>query len=92
MYVAANTILRLTNDGRILLSFKPPGFFQTSKYEKLRVAEVDASEKETQQAGKEEGEDEVSDNDGSDRSEEQEEEENLHIQTGGSFALLADSE
>ncbi|KAF7723778.1 Guanine nucleotide-binding-like protein 1 [Apophysomyces ossiformis] len=92
LYVAANTILRLTNDGRILLSFKPPGFFQTSKYEKLRVAEVDASEKEMQQAGKEEGKDEVSDNDDSDRSEEQEEEENLHIQTGGSFALLAESE
>ena len=38
----ANAILRLTTDGRILLSFKPPGFFTSTKYEKLRIAEADA--------------------------------------------------
>ncbi|OBZ88990.1 Guanine nucleotide-binding protein-like 1 [Choanephora cucurbitarum] len=41
VYRAANTILRLTTDGRILLSFKPPGFFHSTKYEKLRVIEAD---------------------------------------------------
>lgn len=39
--LAANNILRLTSEGRILLSFKPPGFFHTTKYEKLRVKEAD---------------------------------------------------
>ncbi|CAG8502968.1 3044_t:CDS:10 [Ambispora gerdemannii] len=29
VYRAANTLLRITNDGRILLSFKPPGFFES---------------------------------------------------------------
>jgi hypothetical protein len=37
----ANAILRLAADGRILLSFKPPGFFTSTKYEQLRVAEAD---------------------------------------------------
>ncbi|CAG8534852.1 9594_t:CDS:10 [Funneliformis caledonium] len=32
VYRAANAILRLINDGRILLSFKPPGFFTSLKY------------------------------------------------------------
>ncbi|KAF9189930.1 Guanine nucleotide-binding-like protein 1 [Haplosporangium sp. Z 767] len=43
VYRAANAILRLANDGRILLSFKPPGFFTSTKYEKLKVAEDDAA-------------------------------------------------
>lgn len=34
-------MLQLTVDGRILLSFKPPGFFETTKYEKLKVKEVE---------------------------------------------------
>jgi hypothetical protein len=34
-------MLRLATDGRILLSFKPPGFFETTKYEKLRVLKAD---------------------------------------------------
>ncbi|KAG0261415.1 Guanine nucleotide-binding-like protein 1 [Actinomortierella ambigua] len=42
VYRAANAILRLSNDGRILLSFKPPGYFTSTKYEKLRVAAADA--------------------------------------------------
>jgi hypothetical protein len=42
--LAANAILRLTADGRVLLSFKPPGFFTTSKYELLRVAEADRNQ------------------------------------------------
>ncbi|KAG0042338.1 Guanine nucleotide-binding-like protein 1, partial [Gryganskiella cystojenkinii] len=41
VYRAANAILRLANDGRILLSFKPPGFFTSTKYELLRVHEAD---------------------------------------------------
>ncbi|KAF9917480.1 Guanine nucleotide-binding-like protein 1 [Lobosporangium transversale] len=41
VYRAANAILRLANDGRILLSFKPPGFFTSTKYEKLKVTEAD---------------------------------------------------
>ncbi|CAO3639816.1 unnamed protein product [Cunninghamella echinulata] len=40
-YRAANAILRLATDGRILLSFKPSGFFETTKYEQLRVKEAD---------------------------------------------------
>lgn len=41
--LAANAILRLTADGRILLSFKPPGFFTSNKYEILRVTEADSN-------------------------------------------------
>ena len=53
-YIAANTILRLTTDGRILLSFKPPGFFHSTKYEKLRVIEADkASPDDTEDVGAE---------------------------------------
>ncbi|KAI9233326.1 MAG: hypothetical protein BYD32DRAFT_132019 [Podila humilis] len=44
VYRAANAILQLANDGRILLSFKPPGFFTSTKYEKLRIAAADAEE------------------------------------------------
>ncbi|KAF9966314.1 Guanine nucleotide-binding-like protein 1 [Mortierella alpina] len=54
VYRAANAILRLTTDGRILLSFKPPGFFTSTKYEKLRIAEADAvvtSEEDGQEGG-----------------------------------------
>ncbi|KAF9990859.1 Guanine nucleotide-binding-like protein 1 [Mortierella antarctica] len=50
----SNAILRLTTDGRILLSFKPPGFFTSTKYEKLRIAEADAivtSEEDGQEDG-----------------------------------------
>jgi hypothetical protein len=32
VYRAANAILRLANDGRILISFKPPEFFTSLKY------------------------------------------------------------
>ncbi|ORX56147.1 P-loop containing nucleoside triphosphate hydrolase protein [Hesseltinella vesiculosa] len=45
-YRAANAILRLACDGRILLSFKPPGFFNTTKYEKCRVLETDLQQTE----------------------------------------------
>ena len=54
-YTAANTILRLTTDGRILLSFKPPGFFHSTKYEKLRVIEADKASDQIEE--EEEGED-----------------------------------
>lgn len=33
----------MANDGRILLSFKPPGFFTSTKYEQLRINEADAA-------------------------------------------------
>lgn len=33
----------MANDGRILLSFKPPGFYTSTKYEQLRVNEADAA-------------------------------------------------
>ncbi|KAH8555762.1 hypothetical protein BGW37DRAFT_147081 [Umbelopsis sp. PMI_123] len=49
VYRAANTLLRLANDGRVLLSFKPPGFFTTTKYELLRLREVEAQENEEQE-------------------------------------------
>ncbi|KAI8378996.1 hypothetical protein BD560DRAFT_389221 [Blakeslea trispora] len=55
VYRAANTILRLTTDGRILLSFKPPGFFHSTKYEKLRVIEADKASDQIEE--EEEGED-----------------------------------
>ncbi|KAG0288616.1 Guanine nucleotide-binding-like protein 1 [Linnemannia gamsii] len=42
-YRAANAMLQMANDGRILLSFKPPGFFTSTKYEQLRVNEADAA-------------------------------------------------
>ncbi|CAO3634866.1 unnamed protein product [Cunninghamella blakesleeana] len=45
-YRAANAMLRLTEDGRILLSFKPPGFFETTKYEQLRIIEADLKNQE----------------------------------------------
>ncbi|KAI9487085.1 MAG: hypothetical protein EXX96DRAFT_551752 [Benjaminiella poitrasii] len=78
VYRAANNILRLTADGRILLSFKPPGFFSSTKYEKLKVQEVDKKELE----------------DNSSASEEQGfERQNLLLITRGGFsALLSDPE
>lgn len=48
--LAANTLLRLANDGRILLSFKPPGFFTTTKYELLKMREIEAREKAEEEA------------------------------------------
>ncbi|GAB5589494.1 hypothetical protein Unana1_04394 [Umbelopsis nana] len=50
VYRAANTLLRLANDGRILLSFKPPGFFTTTKYELLKMREIEAREKAEEEA------------------------------------------
>ncbi|KAI8054861.1 P-loop containing nucleoside triphosphate hydrolase protein [Thamnidium elegans] len=38
---AANTILRFTAEGRILLSFKPPGFFTSTKYKDLQIQEAE---------------------------------------------------
>ncbi|ORX89210.1 P-loop containing nucleoside triphosphate hydrolase protein [Basidiobolus meristosporus CBS 931.73] len=32
VYRAANTLLRFANDGRLILSFKPPGFFSSERY------------------------------------------------------------
>ncbi|KAF9583484.1 Guanine nucleotide-binding-like protein 1 [Lunasporangiospora selenospora] len=59
VYRAANAILRLANDGRVLLSFKPPGFFTSTKYEKLRIAAADAIEEDA-------ASEEFSDDDGDD--------------------------
>ncbi|KAI7872945.1 hypothetical protein BDF14DRAFT_1960989 [Spinellus fusiger] len=74
VYRAANVILRLVNDGRILLSFKPEGFFSTTKYEVLQVQAAD------QQSREEEEEEEE---------EEKEKEPQFQIQTGGAFHLLS---
>lgn len=84
VYRAANTILRLTADGRILLSFKPPGFFTSSKYEKLRVIEADLNQDQ--------------DSDSEDQSQDEydpgntQKRQNLLITRGGFSALLSDSE
>lgn len=75
--------MRLANDGRILLTFKPPGFFSTTKYELLKIKEVDAAEKKQEEEEREED---------SDSDSHSEEEQTLDIQTGGAFALLADNE
>ncbi|KAI9282231.1 hypothetical protein BY458DRAFT_543950 [Sporodiniella umbellata] len=48
IYRAANAILRLTAEGRILLSFKPPGFLSSHRYEHLRVVEADENRTHTQ--------------------------------------------
>lgn len=68
------------------MSFKPPGFFKTSKYEKLRVQEAMKNEREEASRNKEQ---EQSDE------EEGEEEEELdpgNIQSKNAFALLADED
>ncbi|KAG1440149.1 hypothetical protein G6F56_012034 [Rhizopus delemar] len=54
IYRAANAMLRLTAEGRILLSFKPPGFFTSTKYEKLRVIEADLQNESDQESDSEE--------------------------------------
>ncbi|CAI2184324.1 13708_t:CDS:10 [Funneliformis geosporum] len=41
VYRAANDILRLNNEGRILLSFKPPGFFTSLNYMISKSDDVD---------------------------------------------------
>lgn len=89
VYRAANTILRLTADGRILLSFKPPEFFTTSKYEKLLVIEADL--KQQQQKEEEESEEDIS-QDEYDPGNTHKGRENLLISKGGFSALLSDSE
>ncbi|KAI8388626.1 uncharacterized protein BYT42DRAFT_560718 [Radiomyces spectabilis] len=76
VYRAANVILRLANDGRILLSFKPEGFFTSTKYEQLRVKEADAYEEENA-TGTEDESSGTEDNE-------------YEIQTGGAFALLSE--
>ncbi|KAF9286627.1 Guanine nucleotide-binding-like protein 1 [Mortierella antarctica] len=108
VYRAANAILQLANDGRILLSFKPPGFFTSVKYEKLRVAAADAEEElsdksedehHTAKKGDEDGDPGA---DGSDEDEEEEEEEEeeedtkakfqVNSRVGGFFGLLQDDD
>ena len=79
MYRAANTILRFTNDGRILMSFKPIGFFTTSKYEQLRVQEADRRRPSDSEGSEDEEEDSRIGGDSG----------KIEIQ-GGAFALLAD--
>ncbi|KAI8144636.1 P-loop containing nucleoside triphosphate hydrolase protein [Fennellomyces sp. T-0311] len=78
VYRAANTILRFTNDGRILMSFKPIGFFTSSKYEKLRVEEASKQRHESDE-----------DEDHSEEEEAPRDSGKIDIQ-GGAFALLAD--
>ncbi|CAG8462783.1 12164_t:CDS:10 [Ambispora leptoticha] len=85
VYRAANAILRMTNDGRILLSFKPPGFFaslpSSSTNRSLRSSqEVDDPSQTiyTKLQDLEIGH------------EEEEEKENDKNKVGGSFSLLMD--
>ncbi|KAF9996327.1 Guanine nucleotide-binding-like protein 1 [Entomortierella chlamydospora] len=104
VYRAANAILRLVNDGRILLSFKPPGFFTSTKYEQLRVAEADASaatEDEQESQVKKHTEVDQSHSDDEEDSEDQEEdvsngkegsEFQVNTRVGGFFGLLQDDE
>ncbi|KAF9171984.1 Guanine nucleotide-binding-like protein 1 [Mortierella sp. AD011] len=105
VYRAANAILRLVNDGRILLSFKPPGFFTSTKYEQLRVAEADASaiiEDKQESQVKKHTETDQSHSDDEEDSEDQEEEDvsngkegsgfQVNTRVGGFFGLLQDDE
>ncbi|CAO0802428.1 unnamed protein product [Mucor circinelloides] len=85
VYRAANTILRLTADGRILLSFKPPGFFSSNKYEKLRVIEADLRAEQASDESEDDSQDEYDPRNTYKR-------ENLLISKGGFSALLSDSE
>ncbi|CAO3675763.1 unnamed protein product [Umbelopsis vinacea] len=80
VYRAANQILRLANDGRILLSFKPPGFFTTTKYELLKMREIEAQEKEQ----------DVEDSDVSDESDESDQD-NSPLKTTNIFDALGDA-
>ncbi|KAF9130331.1 Guanine nucleotide-binding-like protein 1 [Mortierella sp. 14UC] len=80
-YRAANAMLQMANDGRILLSFKPPGFFTSAKYEQLRVNEADAAVLSTTDDEDHEEEEEnglrgrdIEDSDEEDEEEEEEEE------------------
>jgi hypothetical protein len=76
--------LRLTADGRILLSFKPPGFFSSTKYEQLRVIEADLNAQQDDDT-EDESQDEYDPGNTYKR-------ENLLISKGGFSALLSDSE
>lgn len=87
VYRAANTIQRLTTDGRILMSFKPPGFFETSTYEKLRAEEqkqLAIAAQEEEQSNGSDGSDDDSDTEQGDQGGK------INITQGGAFALLAD--
>ena len=66
------------------MSFKPPGFFETSTYEKLRVEE----QKQLAMAAQEQS----NDNDDSDDSDMEQGDQGgkINITQGGAFALLAD--
>lgn len=70
-------MLRLSNDGRILLSFKPPGFFTTTKYELMKLREIEAQENEDNEP---ENEEESSDDDS--------EEDNTPVKTTNIFEAL----
>ncbi|KAF9902938.1 Guanine nucleotide-binding-like protein 1 [Linnemannia zychae] len=95
-YRAANAMLQMANDGRILLSFKPPGFFTSTKYERLRVNEADAAILSTTDDEDHEEEDglrgrDVDDRDEEDENEDEEEdEEDEHedeMQKGSKFQV-----
>ncbi|CAO3624341.1 unnamed protein product [Mucor hiemalis] len=85
VFRAANNILRLTADGRILLSFKPPGYFTSTKYEKLRVLEADLKQQEEDAESEDNSQDEYDPGNTYKR-------QNLLISKGGFSALLSDSE
>ncbi|KAI8068633.1 hypothetical protein BC940DRAFT_298669 [Gongronella butleri] len=88
-YRAANAILRLTCDGRILLSFKPPGFFTTTKYEQKRVEEADRQRERRDEHASED------DHDASDDESDDDDDQpgtGLSVTQGGMFSVLADDD
>lgn len=68
-----------------MLSFKPPGFFSTTKYEKLRVIEADLKAQQESDSSEDDSQDEYDPGNTHKR-------ENLLISKGGFSALLSDSE
>ncbi|KAF9418339.1 Guanine nucleotide-binding-like protein 1 [Podila epigama] len=99
VYRAANALLRLANEGRILLSFKPPGFFTSTKYEKLRVEAADATSKmhasgDDHESDDDDSEEEEEEDDDDDDKDENQGQPNFSVKSrvGGFFGLLQDDE
>ncbi|KAG0220387.1 Guanine nucleotide-binding-like protein 1 [Mortierella sp. NVP41] len=104
VYRAANAMLQMANDGRILLSFKPPGFFTSTKYEQLRVSEADAAAALGTSSDDDGGLDDSEEDDDYEGDQEAEEEEEegagprkgskfpVNSRVGGFFGLLQDDD
>ncbi|KAG9307332.1 hypothetical protein G9A89_017160 [Geosiphon pyriformis] len=97
VYRAANAILRLANDGRILLSTKPPGFFSNAEY--LTISEdIDAESLKTKKLNAEKKPVTKNEYCYKDKSDGDTSDEEFTVirdtpaQVGGSFGLLANYE